>query len=266
MAERSTSHRIRLNKYLADCGIASRRKADEMIENGEVTINGKKVFELGIRVDPKMDRILFRGKPVQAQNRFVYYAFYKPKNVVTTTEDPHGRMTVMDYFPKSKLRLFPVGRLDWDAEGLLIITNDGEFAQKVIHPDEQVSKTYHVKLDGLPTDMQLEKLRRGVSIVGGKVAALHIKRLANKSTDKKGWVEVVIDEGKNHQVKQMFAKIGFDVVKLRRVAIGEFRIGSLQSGEFRELTFEQIHKIFKRRKSKKDEKSPTKSGNKSTIL
>ncbi|MBY0383787.1 rRNA pseudouridine synthase [bacterium] len=260
MAERSTSHRIRLNKYLADCGIASRRKADEMIENGEVTINGKKVFELGIRVDPKVDRILFRGKPVQAQNRFVYYAFYKPKSVVTTTDDPHGRVTVLDYFKKSTLRLFPVGRLDFDAEGLLLITNDGEFAQKVIHPDEHVSKTYHVKLDGIPTDPQIEKLRRGVSIVGGKVSALFVKRLP-KTTDKKAWVEVVIDEGKNHQVKQMFAKIGFDVVKLRRVAIGEFRIGSLKPGEYRELTFEQIHKIFKRRSKVKKDNQDSKDKN-----
>lgn len=258
MAERSTTDRIRLNKYIADCGIASRRKADEIIENGQITINGKKVFELGIKVDPKKDRILFRGKPIQAQNRFVYYIFNKPKGVVTTTEDPHGRLTVMDYFKKSTLRLFPVGRLDFDSEGLLIITNDGEFAQKLIHPDEHVPKTYHVKLDGLPTDPQLDKLRRGVSIVGGKVQALFIKRLANKTTDKKAWVEVVIDEGKNHQVKQMFTKIGFDVVKLRRVAIGEFRIGSLQPGEHRELTFEQIHKLFKRRKSKKETKETKK--------
>ncbi len=256
MAERSTSNRVRLNKYIADCGIASRRKADDMIENGEITINGKKVFELGIRVDPKQDRILFRGKPIQAQNRFVYYAFNKPKSVVTTTDDPHGRRTVMDFFPKAKLRLFPVGRLDFDSEGLLIITNDGEFAQKVIHPDEHVTKTYHVKLNGIPTDPQLDKLRRGVSIVGGKVSALHVKRLL-KATDKKAWVEVMIDEGKNHQVKQMFTKIGFDVEKLRRVSIGEFRIGSLKPGEHRELTFEQIHKIFKKRsKAKKEDKDP----------
>ncbi len=256
MAERSTSHRVRLNKYIADCGIASRRKADDMIENGEITINGKKVFELGIRVDPKQDRILFRGKPIQAQNRFVYYAFNKPKSVVTTTDDPHGRRTVMDFFPKAKLRLFPVGRLDFDSEGLLIITNDGEFAQKVIHPDEHVTKTYHVKLNGIPTDPQLDKLRRGVSIVGGKVSALHVKRLL-KATDKKSWVEVMIDEGKNHQVKQMFTKIGFDVEKLRRVSIGEFRIGSLKPGEHRELTFEQIHKIFKKRSTaKKEDKDP----------
>jgi 23S rRNA pseudouridine2605 synthase len=258
MAERSPSHRIRLNKYIADCGIASRRKADEMIENGDITINGKKVFELGIRVDPKQDRILFRGKPIQAQNRFVYYAFNKPKSVMTTTNDPHERVTVMDYFKKSKLRLFPVGRLDWDSEGLLIITNDGEFAQKMIHPDEHVTKTYHVKLNGIPTDPHLDKLRRGVSIVGGKVSALHVKRLL-KATDKKAWIEVVIDEGKNHQIKQMFTKIGFDVVKLRRVAIGEFRIGTLKPGEYRELTFEQIHKIFKKRsKAKKTEKSENK--------
>jgi 23S rRNA pseudouridine2605 synthase len=238
--------KVRLNKYLADAGVASRRKADEIIEAGSITINGRKVFELGIRVDPKHDKILLNGKPIKATTNFVYFVFNKPKSVVTSTIDPQGRRTVIDYFGKTKHRLFPVGRLDWDTEGLLLVTNDGEFAQKVIHPEADVSKTYHVKLDGIPNDVQLEKLRKGVSIIGGRVAALRVKRLT-KSTDKKGWVEIAIAEGKNHQIKLMFQKIGFDVIKLRRVAIGELWINpSLKPGDFRELTYADLKRIFKK--------------------
>jgi 23S rRNA pseudouridine2605 synthase len=244
-----TDGRIRLNKYLADCGIASRRAADQIIADGEITINGKKVYELGVKVDPRQDRILYKGKPLQATNQFVYYAFNKPRSVVTSTVDPQGRPTVIDFFPKSKFRLFPVGRLDWDSEGLIFITNDGEFAQRVIHPHEHVPKTYHVKLNGIPNDIHLDKLKKGVSIVGGKVAALHIRRM-QKSTDTKGWIEITIGEGKNHQIRLMFAKIGFDVIKLRRVAIGEFKLGSLEPGKHKELTHEDLSKIFKKRKPK----------------
>jgi 23S rRNA pseudouridine2605 synthase len=256
---REPDGKVRLNKYLADCGITSRRKADEVIAEGAITINGRKVFELGIRVDPKADKILYRGKPLTAQTNFVYYIFNKPKAVVTSTTDPQGRRTVIDYFGKTKHRLFPIGRLDWDSEGLLLVTNDGEFAQKVIHPEAEVSKTYHVKVDGLPNDVALEKLRKGVSIVGGKVAARHVKRLTQKSTEKKSWVEISISEGKNHQIKQMFAKIGFDVIKLRRVAIGELWINaSLKPGEYRELTYTDLKRIFKKRPAKRaaGEKDP----------
>lgn len=257
-APREDDGKVRLNKYLADAGVASRRKADELIEEGAVTVNGRKVFELGIRVDPKNDRILFRGKPLKEQKRFAYYVFNKPKAVVTSTSDPQGRPTVIDFFGKTDLRLFPVGRLDWDSEGLLLITNDGEFAQKVIHPEAGVSKTYHVKLDNVPTEQQLEKLKKGVSTINGKVAALRVKRL-QKSTDKKSWIEITIAEGKNHQIKNMFAKIGHDVIKLRRVAIGDLWMNaSLKSGDFRELTYADLKKIFKKPSApaKKDSPKP----------
>jgi 23S rRNA pseudouridine2605 synthase len=246
---KSADGKIRLNKFLADSGLASRRKADEIIEDGQITINGKKVYELGIRIDPKIDVVLFNGKPVKAQSRFVYYLLNKPRSVVTTTSDPFGRPTVLDYFPKETLRVFPVGRLDWDAEGLILITNDGEFAHKVIHPEKGVLKTYQVKLDGLPTDHQLEKLRVGVSIEGGgRVSAVFVRRLSAKTTDKKAWIEITIREGKNHQIKKMFHKIGFDVIKLRRVAIGGLKLGSLQAGAYKELTPDDFLRIFKRPK------------------
>lgn len=247
---KSADGKVRLNKFLADSGIASRRKADEMIAEGSVTINGKRVYELGVRVDPKNDVVLFNGKPVKMVNRFVYYVFNKPRSVVTTTSDPFGRPTVLDYFAKETLRIFPVGRLDWDAEGLILITNDGEFAHKVIHPEKGVLKTYHVKLDGVPTDKHIEKLKLGVSIEGGgKVSAVHVRKLSAKSSDKKAWVEITIREGKNHQIKKMFAKINFDVIKLRRVAIGGLKLGSLQAGEHKELTPDDFLRIFKKPKA-----------------
>jgi len=241
--------KIRLNKFLAEAGVASRRAADEIIADGQITINGKKVFELGIKVNPREDRILYNGKPLTQQTQFIYYAFNKPKSVVTSTYDPQGRPTILDFFPKSRFRLFPVGRLDWDSEGLLLVTNDGEFSNRVIHPDAHVPKTYHVKLSGIPTDIQLDKLKKGVSTISGKVAALHVRRLP-KATDKKSWIEISIGEGKNHQIKNMFAKLGFDVEKLRRVAIGEYRLGNLLPGKFRELDHADLDKIFKKRKPK----------------
>ncbi|MCC6137841.1 MAG: rRNA pseudouridine synthase, partial [Bdellovibrionaceae bacterium] len=246
---KSADGKVRLNKFLADSGIASRRKADEIIAEGEITINGKKVYELGVRIDPNVDRVLYKGKPVRTQNRFVYYVFNKPRSVVTTTSDPFGRPTVLDYFPKETLRIFPVGRLDWDAEGLILLTNDGEFSHKVIHPEKGVLKTYFVKLDGVPTDHHLDKLRKGVSIEGGgKVAAQHVRKLGQKGSDKKAWIEITIREGKNHQIKKMFQKINFDVIKLRRMAIGGLKLGALKSGEHRELTPDDFLRIFKKPK------------------
>lgn len=257
MDQKPADHRVRLNKYLADCGVASRRKADEIIGSGAVTVNGRKVFELGIRIDPKKDKVVCNGKPVSSPHRMVYYALNKPKSVVTSNSDPQGRPTVLDFFPKEKLRIFPVGRLDWDSEGLLLMTNDGDFANEIMHPQSKITKTYHVKLNGIPTDAQVEKLLRGVSTVGGKVAAVAVRKLAEKTTETKGWMEIVIAEGKNHQVRNMFAKIGYDVIKLRRVAIGEFKLGSLQPGETKLLNSEDLLRIFKIRKEEK--KSPKKT-------
>jgi 23S rRNA pseudouridine2605 synthase len=243
-----TSPLVRLNKFLADHGVASRRKADEMIDQGQVQVNGRKVFELGLKVDPEKDTVKVKGKPLLAKPQPLYFVFNKPRNVVTTTNDPEGRPIVLDFFKKIKKRIFPVGRLDWDTEGLLLLTNDGDFANEISNPASQISKTYHAKLDGIPTEAKLEKLKRGVSIMGGgKVKALHIKRL-NKGSSKKDWIEISIDEGKNRQVRKMFEKIGFDVVKLKRVAIGELKLGSLKSGVYRPLTSKDLEKIFTKRK------------------
>ena len=247
---KSGSSLIRLNKFLADHGVASRRKADEMIDEGRVQVNGRKVYELGIKIDPETDSVKVGGKLVGAKPQPLYFIFNKPKNVVTSTSDPQGRPVVLDFFKKVKKRLFPVGRLDWDTEGLLLVTNDGDFSNEITSPSSDIPKTYHAKLDGIPTDAKLDKLRRGVSIIGGKVRALHVKRL-KKGTDKKDWIEITITEGKNRQIKKMFEKIGFSVVKLKRVSIGDLKLTTLKTGEYRPLTEKDLAKLFSKPKLKK---------------
>jgi 23S rRNA pseudouridine2605 synthase len=236
---------VRLNKFIADAGVCSRRKADELIADGKVTINGKRVFELGIKVDPQKDKVLVAGKPVQAAESLVYYMINKPKNVVTTMDDPLERPKVGDFIDREKRRLFPVGRLDWDSEGLLIMTNDGDFAQAVAHPKEEIPKTYLVKLNGQPDDHQLAKLKKGVTIIGGKVAAKHVERIQLGKSQKYDWIKIIITEGKNRQVRRMFEKIGYDVTKLQRVAIGALSIGKLKRGEYKQLGPKDLEKVFK---------------------
>lgn len=239
----SKSFEVRLNKFIADAGLASRRKADELIENGEVQVNGKRVYELGRKVDPRNDRITVKGKPVQREPEKLYLMFNKPVRVVTTNSDPLGRPTISDYIRRSPVRLFPVGRLDWDSEGLLLLTNDGEFAQKVSHPKNDISKTYLVKVDGQPSAEHLRKLLRGVSIIGGRARAKHVE-VIERGRAKYAWLKIIITEGRNRQIRQMMEKIGFDVLKLQRVAIGQLRLGKLKRGELQVLTPTDLKKIF----------------------
>lgn len=222
---------VRLNKYLADCGIGSRRQADKMIEEGQVTVNGKRVYELGVKVDPRDDKVLVNGKPIRQPTMKLYIMFNKPTGVLTTMDDPLERPTIKQYIKKVPLRVFPIGRLDWDSEGLILLTNDGDYAQKVMHPKEEVTKTYLVKLQRAPSSEQIQKLLRGVSIPDGKVAAKSILKISRGKEDHP-WYKIVITEGKNRQIRYMFEKIGNDVLKLQRVAIGCLRIGSLKKGAF----------------------------------
>lgn len=234
----------RLNRYLAECGIASRRKADALITEGAVKLNGKVVYELGVKIDPTQDQITVKGRPVTTKEEKVYFAFYKPLKVVTTMSDPEGRPCVGDFFKKSKKRLFPVGRLDWDTDGLLLITNDGEFANLVSNPQSNLPKTYLVKLDGQPSQERLEKLKKGVTIPGGKVKALECSIIPKGTSTKYEWIKIVITEGKNRQIRHMFAKIGFDVKKLRRVSIGNYKLGRMKPGETRPIPAKDLMKVF----------------------
>ena len=242
---------VRLNKLLAERGVASRRGADKLIEEGQVLVNGKKVYELGVKVNPAEDKITVSGKPLRGKNQNLYIMFNKPKNVITSMNDPLERVTVADYMREVPGRVYPIGRLDWDSEGLLLLTNDGDFAQKVMHPKEEVTKTYHVKLNGQPLLYQIKKLYAGVSIPeAGKVKAKLVEKLKvvkdkdKKTSDKNDWYKIVITEGKNHQVREMFKKIGFDVIKLQRVAIGKLRIGSLERGAFVYLNDAARERVF----------------------
>jgi len=242
----NTTKLIRLNKFIADHGIASRRKADALIDEGKVTINGRKVFELGIKVNPKEDSVKVNGKLLRNLPRGEYYVFNKPKKVITSTSDPEGRPTVVDYFRKvKKKRLYPVGRLDWDTEGLLLMTNDGDFADMVASPKSKVPKTYQAKVDGVPSPEKLLKLTKGISIIGGKVSALRIKLIRKAQNGKSSWVEITIHEGKNRQIRKMFEKIGFDVVKLKRVSIGQLKLAGLKTGEYRKMKAEDFDRLFR---------------------
>lgn len=240
-----TPQPVRLNKYLAECGIASRRKADSLIEEGKVTINGKKVYELGMRVDPRNDKVTVEGKPVRPTTNKVYIMFHKPKNVVTTMEDPMGRPTIAEFFERLPVRVFPVGRLDWDTEGLILLTNDGDFSQRVSHPMEEVPKTYLAKVSGHPSDEHLQRLIKGVTIIGGKAQAIAVERI-KRGSEQYDWIKIIVAEGKNRMIRRMFEKLGFDVLKLQRVAIGKLRMGSLKRGEYVFLTEKGVEKIFER--------------------
>jgi len=246
----NSTNLVRLNKLLAERGLASRRGADKLIAEGLVTVNGKKVYELGIKVNPHQDNITVDGKPLRSKNQNFYIMFHKPKSVITSMTDPLGRVTVAEYMTEIPGRVFPIGRLDWDSEGLLLMTNDGDFANKVMHPKTEVTKTYHVKLDGQPRPDQIAKLLKGVSIPDGKVKAKHVEKLklvkskTTKTSTKFDWYKIIITEGKNHQVREMFKKIGFDVIKLHRVAIGKLRLGTLDRGEYVFLNEAALERIF----------------------
>lgn len=253
---------VRLNKFLADAGVTSRRKADELIKEGSVRVNGHVVSELGTLIDPRKDQIKVNNKVVKAETHLVYIAFNKPKQVLTSVSDPEGRPVVLDYFPGIKLKIFPVGRLDWDTEGLLLLTNDGDFSQKVTHPKEGIPKTYLAKIEGNPTRKQLGKLLTGVTIIDGRVKALHVEKIKHGKTlsggknTKYDWIKIIISEGKNRQIRKMFAKIGCDVLKLQRVAIGDLKLGKMRPGEHRILRSKDLEKVF----TVKDPKAASKEG------
>lgn len=217
-----------------------------MIAQGKIQVNGKTTFELGVKIIPGEDRVTVEGKPIKPVAQKIYVIFNKPENVLTSMEDPLGRTTVADYMEQLPVRVFPVGRLDWDTEGLLLLTNDGDFSQKVMHPREEIPKTYLAKLDGHPTPQDLNKLLRGVTIPGGRVKALLAEKVKVSDSKLYDWVKIIISEGKNRQVKYMFQKIGFDVKKLKRVAIGQLTIGNLEKGEYAFLDEGSLSRIFKK--------------------
>ncbi len=237
---------IRLNRFLALCGISSRRKADEHIKEGLITINGKKIFEMGYKVTPLTDTVLFKGKPVKIFKNYTYLVAYKPRNVLTTLSDPLNRPTIKDFIPKKykKKTLFPIGRLDWQSEGLLILTNDGEFAQNILHPNKNVPKTYEVKVEGKVLEKDLNKLIKGVTIPGGKAYAIQANTIKKSLTGSHTWLKITVVEGRNRLIRKMMDKLGYSVMRLRRICIGNLKVGHLKAGDVTELSIEKKNLVF----------------------
>jgi 23S rRNA pseudouridine2605 synthase len=225
---------VRLQKLIAGTGLASRRKAESLIAAGRVMVNGKTVTELGTKVDPARDHVKVDGKHLRAPQPFVYLMLNKPKNVVSTLDDPGGRTTVKDYLPGVSVRVFPVGRLDFDSEGLMLLTNNGELAQALLHPRYHVPKTYLIKVKGALTDENLRTLERGVRLEDGMTGPAQVKKV--RKVEANSWLEITIREGRKHQVKRMLEAVGHPVIKLMRIRMGSLLLGDLQPGEFRFLT------------------------------
>ena len=232
----------RLQKLLAHAGIASRRKAEQLIVEGRVKVNGAVVTELGTKADLERDHIKVDGKRVQAPERLVYLALNKPRNCVTTVSDPEGRTTVMDLLRGVKARVYPVGRLDYHTEGLLLLTNDGEFAKRITSAATHVTKTYVAKVTGPLTADQEEKFRQGISLSGKRTAPAGLKLLQRAENP---WYEVRLIEGRQNQVRLMFKNFGRLVEKLRRVRIGFLELGPLRPGEFRHLKPAEVARFRK---------------------
>ena len=231
----------RLQKVIAQAGIASRRKAEELITEGKVKVNGIVVTELGTKVSDK-DRIEVNNEIIEKEKK-EYYLLNKPRGVVTTTQDDKNRKTVVDLIPTSA-RIYPVGRLDYDTTGVLLLTNDGEFANILMHPTSNVDKVYMAKLEGIIKGEQINKLKDGVELDGEivKPSRVKLKKVDPKSNS--CMVQITIHEGKNHQVKRMFESVGFPVAKLKREKEAFFDLKDLQSGEFRKLTPKEVAKVY----------------------
>ena len=245
----------RLQKILARAGIASRRHAEQYIVDGRVTVNGKIVTELGTKADPERDHIKVDGKLIRLPKRMVYLAFNKPKGVVTTASDPQGRPTVLDFVKGIKERVFPVGRLDYASEGLLLLTNDGEFANRVMSASTHLPKTYLVKVNGRLTPEQEERFRAGVPLHGRRTAPAGLRLIKPAQNP---WYEVTIIEGRHHQIREMFKHFGRLVEKIKRVKIGFLELGPLQPGQCRPLTAAEIGRFRRILKlgAAKDDKHP----------
>lgn len=226
----------RLQKIIAAAGIASRRAAEELILSGQVAINGTVVTELGTKADLETDLITINGTPVKAAEKRYYVLLHKPAGYVTSLKDPQGRQLVSELVRDVGARLFPVGRLDYNSEGLLLMTNDGEWANRLMHPRHQVDKEYHVRVRGKADPQQIRRLAEGVELEDGPAKATARLLKADQSND---WLSITIREGRNRQVRRMCAAVGLSVVRLRRMRYGNLTLGGLKPGEYRLLTNEE---------------------------
>lgn len=232
---------MRLQKYLALCGVASRRNSEKIIAEGRVTVNGIVVTEMGTQVGEE-DQVMVDGQPVHMEEEKHYLAYNKPMGEVTTVTDPEGRATVMDKFRDYPVRLYPVGRLDYDSEGLILLTNDGEMMQHVLHPSHEVEKQYLVKVSNRVEEDELRKLAAGVQLDDGRMTSPAKVRLVRYEAFS-SVVLVTIHEGRNRQVRRMFEAVGHQVVALRRVGFGPIYLNELPRGQWRHLTDIEVRKL-----------------------
>lgn len=231
----------RLQKVIANAGYCSRRKAEEEIQKGHVSVNGEIVREMGVLVSPN-DQIIIDGTLLKKEDK-EYILLNKPRGVVTTTSDDKNRKTVIDLIETDK-RLYPIGRLDYDTTGALLLTNDGELANLLMHPSNEIDKVYVAKVKGLLTGEAIYRLKNGVMIDGKKTAKAKVKLRSVDKKNQTSMVELVIHEGKNHQVKRMFEALGYDVLKLKRERIAFLDVENLKSGEYRYLNPKEVKKLY----------------------
>jgi len=232
---------MRLQKYLAMSGVASRRASEKLIAEGHVAVNGQVITEMGVQVDEAADRVTVDGEPVYLEEEKHYLAYYKPVGEVTTVSDPEGRATVMDKFRDYPVRLYPVGRLDFDSEGLLLLTNDGDMMQRLLHPSHEVEKAYLAKVSNRVPEEALRRLRSGVQLDGRLTSPASVRLIRYEAFDTV--VLVTIHEGRNRQVRRMFEAVGHQVVSLKRVGFGPISLGDLPRGQWRQLTPVEIRKL-----------------------
>lgn len=233
---------MRLQKYLASCGVASRRTAEKLIADGRVSVDGQVITEMGVQVEIGQD-IRVDGKLVTPEPEKRYIMYHKPAGEVTTASDPEGRATVLDKFRDFPVRLYPIGRLDYDSEGLLLLTNDGDLTERMLHPSHEVEKVYLARVSNEFTPAEARRLENGVMVDGRKTARAKVKILGFKNlyTD----ILVTIHEGRNRQVRKMVAEVGHEVVMLRRIRFGPLKLGELPRGMWRELTSEELSELNK---------------------
>src|SRR5574341_1360960 len=228
----------RIQKIISAAGVTSRRAAEDLILEGRVRVNGKVVTELGSKADPEKDHIKVDGKLINPQQPKAYIVLNKPVGYVTTMSDPEGRQTVQDLLKGVRVRVYPVGRLDYNTEGLLLLTNDGDFAHLIPHPKYELPKTYLVKIKGVLNDAAINRLESGVFLTDGKTAPARVKRLRKEEAN--SWVEITIHEGKKRQVRRMIDHVGNSVIRLKRVRVGNLPLGNLPPGSYRHMTPEEV--------------------------
>jgi len=232
----------RIQKIIAKVGITSRRKAEELIMEGLVTVNGKRAV-IGMKADLGKDHIKVNGKLIGAAEGKVYMAFNKPAGVLTAMSDVEGRPTVGAFLKRIRKQVFPVGRLDYNSEGLLLLSNDGDFANTVLHPKNKIPKTYRVKVDGFPDEKDIATLENGIRLDDGMTAPAKIRIV--KEMKANTWLDITIHEGRKRQVRRMFERVGHSVIRLMRIKISSLRLGSLKAGEYRYLTNDELDKLKK---------------------